>query len=841
MKKNIFAIFCLTVVSAFVFAQDIQWSKKIVQPNRSVNKALITDKNNVVYSYGSYSPSSLTDTSGSFLQSYTGSGALLLSKRWKIPFAINEMVYDGDQHFYFTASFLGTQVIDGITIASRGFTDAVAGKMDLTGQIVWMKTFGGNRVDEGNGICFNSTDNSIYVTGSVRDSLFLNNTFHSKNQQSAIVLHYSSLGSLVKHKLYDFTPERDFTGNINSGREILRNSSGDLFLLMDRDGHFWDGPDTVSFPIMGRYLFKLTSNLDTVWSTYINGPACYYGWNASSITLAASGDIYLESFCSVKYGGTGEILRINGTTGQISWTYSNNDGGYSDIFLDGNTVFVIGNEGANGCPCPESSPGYYVVKKFDQNNAVVGETRFAGVVLYNIVKDAVGNIFVVGDFHQRYVIIAADTIWGDSVSTPYPSYYGRFLTKLGDINCTPPIISVSVPSQYGGKYYSICSGDTARLTLNLSQGGTFNWSNGATGTQTNVYTTGLYRVLNTQANGCKAYSLPVDIRVNGDTPGAIYGNTTVCSGSIQTYSIAAVFGAGSYNWTLPSGWTGSSTTNKIQATVGTFWGNISVTASSPCGISQPRTIAVAVSASSPSTPGTISGNNTVCSSIITTYSVAAVLGVTSYSWSLPSTWTGTSTTNFINVNVGSVGGNISVNASNACGSSAVQSKSVTVSNIDNTVTQMGFTLNANMSGVNYQWIDCANSNAVISSETNQSYTPSISGNFAVIVTGNGCSDTSSCTNVIITGIPDNSETSSLLIYPNPINNVVYVKYKSSETNSTFELTINNILGQAVYTSSVPSFQGEYAKTIDLSKVKPGDYFMQIATDKKKIVRKISVY
>jgi hypothetical protein len=57
---------------------------------------------------------------------------------------------------------------------------------------------------------------------------------------------------------------------------------------------------------------------------------------------------------------------------------------------------------------------------------------------------------------------------------------------------------------------------------------------------------------------------------------AISGTTTVCSGSAQTYSVTNVSGVG-YNWSLPGGWSGSSTSNSISATVGSSGGNISVT------------------------------------------------------------------------------------------------------------------------------------------------------------------------------------------------------------------------------------------------------------------------
>ena len=77
-------------------------------------------------------------------------------------------------------------------------------------------------------------------------------------------------------------------------------------------------------------------------------------------------------------------------------------------------------------------------------------------------------------------------------------------------------------------------------------------------------------------------------------PSAIAGNTPVCAGSAQNYSVSAVAGATSYTWSLPAGWTGSSTTNSISVTAGTSSGNITVTANNACGASIVRTITVTV-------------------------------------------------------------------------------------------------------------------------------------------------------------------------------------------------------------------------------------------------------
>jgi len=81
---------------------------------------------------------------------------------------------------------------------------------------------------------------------------------------------------------------------------------------------------------------------------------------------------------------------------------------------------------------------------------------------------------------------------------------------------------------------------------------------------------------------------------NVSTPGAISGTQTILAGSSNTYSVAAVVGATSYTWTLPSGWTGTSTTNSITAISNGTSGSVSVTASNACGTSTGVSVAVTV-------------------------------------------------------------------------------------------------------------------------------------------------------------------------------------------------------------------------------------------------------
>jgi hypothetical protein len=195
----------------------------------------------------------------------------------------------------------------------------------------------------------------------------------------------------------------------------------------------------------------------------------------------------------------------------------------------------------------------------------------------------------------------------------------------------------------------------------------------------------------TANNGCgsgTARTLSVSVQsCKPAQPGAISGNTSPEPGSSHTYSISEVSGATSYTWTLPAGWTGSSTTSSINATVGSSGGTISVTANNGCGSSTAKTLSVSVAGcSTPDQPGTISGNTSPAQGSSQTYSIADVSGATSYTWSLPAGWTGSSTSSSINATVGSSGGTLSVTANNTCGSSTARNLSVSVG-CENPVTQ----------------------------------------------------------------------------------------------------------------------------------------------------------
>lgn len=101
---------------------------------------------------------------------------------------------------------------------------------------------------------------------------------------------------------------------------------------------------------------------------------------------------------------------------------------------------------------------------------------------------------------------------------------------------------------------------------------------------------------------------------------------------------------------------------------------------------------------------------------------------------------------------------------NAAGCDSIVTLDLTINTVDPSATQNGGTLTANQAGATYQWLDCDNGNAVIPGETAQSFSPvTITGNYAVEVTMNGCADTSGCFFIDLTGIEELENTDRKLV------------------------------------------------------------------------------
>ncbi|MCO5258815.1 MAG: T9SS type A sorting domain-containing protein [Crocinitomicaceae bacterium] len=313
-------------------------------------------------------------------------------------------------------------------------------------------------------------------------------------------------------------------------------------------------------------------------------------------------------------------------------------------------------------------------------------------------------------------------------------------------------------------------------------------------------------------------------------PSVITGNTTVCEGtSALTYSVTNDPAADSYTWTLPSDWTGTSTTNSINATVGSQAGSITVVANNACGASPVRAMNVTISAL-PVQPSAINGNTEFCQGDVAAFNVAFSADAASYQWVFPADWTGTSTTNSISLTTGAASGTVSVMAVNGCGNSTPQVINVTVHAIDATVSNANGVLTANQAGAIYLWIDCATGTPVANG-SGQSYTPIQNGSYNVMITTpEGCTVVSECVNITNLGV-DKKQMDVVSIYPNPASDYVMVANIDGETT----IQLLDMTGKVIY------YTIAHASTkIDLNDINAGAYVIVLKTNNDTKTQKLIV-
>jgi hypothetical protein len=100
--------------------------------------------------------------------------------------------------------------------------------------------------------------------------------------------------------------------------------------------------------------------------------------------------------------------------------------------------------------------------------------------------------------------------------------------------------------------------------------------------------------------------------------------------------------------------------------------------------------------------------------------------------------------------------------------------SLNVATVDTGVILIGETMTSLAAVGPWQWLDCGNGYAPIPGATQQHYTATANGSYAVSVTQNGCTDTSYCHSVTTAGISEHAPALQASIYPDPATDRVRI-------------------------------------------------------------------
>ena len=146
---------------------------------------------------------------------------------------------------------------------------------------------------------------------------------------------------------------------------------------------------------------------------------------------------------------------------------------------------------------------------------------------------------------------------------------------------------------------------------------------------------------------------------------------------------------------------------------------------------------------------------------------------------------------------------------------------LSIESLDTTIEQEDNRLVAQESGAAYQWLDCDNDNAPIPGATQQSFTPSAIGNYAVQITKDACVVTSDCV-LFEADISAVDPDDVVVIFPNPpVDNLLNIQMRGSFITVNL-LTVDNKL---IYRQSFPG--GTSIASLRLPELARGVYFLHV--------------
>lgn len=128
------------------------------------------------------------------------------------------------------------------------------------------------------------------------------------------------------------------------------------------------------------------------------------------------------------------------------------------------------------------------------------------------------------------------------------------------------------------------------------------------------------------------------------------------------------------------------------------------------------------------------------------------------------------------------------------------------------------TITAEQAGVSYQWIDCA-TKINIPGATQKSFTPTASGNYAVIIDNGICTATSGCKTVTVpTTSVHNVDIAAINVFPNPADDILFVELGH---NAKASYVIQDITGKTIMHNSLY----ESKSSLNISTLEPGLYMI----------------
>ena len=144
-----------------------------------------------------------------------------------------------------------------------------------------------------------------------------------------------------------------------------------------------------------------------------------------------------------------------------------------------------------------------------------------------------------------------------------------------------------------------------------------------------------------------------------------------------------------------------------------------------------------------------------------------------------------------------------------------------VSTVDTSLTASNSVLTSNGIASAHQWVQCDNNYAIISGETQATYTVTANGDYACIITNGNCVDTSRCVTVIVTGLDNSYEANNLSVWPVPASNMIAI---SGLNGFNHNIEVFDETGRMV--KQVTLIKSKEVNVIDVAALENGIYYMR---------------
>ncbi|MFH2140876.1 MAG: gliding motility-associated C-terminal domain-containing protein [Bacteroidota bacterium] len=490
---------------------------------------------------------------------------------------------------------------------------------------------------------------------------------------------------------------------------------------------------------------KFSSAGVRLWSTYING---------TNPTSGETGVVDIDAF------PTGDIMMSSKT-----------------VTPDFPVQFVAGSYNKSTL----TTAGTYesVFTKFNSAGVIQWSSYFHGLYAY-------GSIQNNGCF-SKYIVDNGGGSTIPMVDPGAPAYFSSTIQNYQSFQIFEDAVSgqSTAPSSIDASQTSVCGGNSVSLTVNggsLGTGAAWQWYSGScggtsagTGNSISVTpsTTTTYYV---QAVGtCNSTAcVYVTITVADASTAATSINaseTSICSGTNITLTVnGGSLGTGAV-WQWYSGTCGGNSEgsgnsiNVTPMTTTTYFVQAVGTCNTTACVSQTITVN-----SVPLQPDTITGPVIICQGDNNiSFTADAIAGATSYTWTLPSGFTGSSSTNSITVNIGTaaVSGDVTVYATNACGDGPAFTLPVIVSSLSTDPTSITasftsicsgdsvvLTVNGGSLGAGAEWTwyenSCGSGTAIGTGSSISVYPAST---IVYFVRAEGACNNTSCITIVITVFP----------------------------------------------------------------------------------------